>query len=157
LVTDWQILGPLAGSIPRIEAEGKATGKAHLELGRELRWQKFETDPRGALVTARVLDFVGPRHRAYLYTNLKADLAGDVMLLFSTVNELWVWLNGEFLGYIYKEEFAWHDFWKNEAHRSQRSLRQVTLKPGDNHLLILVNGGNYAGGGFFLQRRPIAK
>lgn len=157
LVTDWQVIGPFAGSQVEIERDGVPTQKTYREFGRAYRWERFAADLRGALVTSRLVDFTGPRHRAYLYTNLKADREEEVTLLFSTANELFVWFNGQFLGYVYKEDFAWHDFWKNEQHRSRRSLRSVRLKPGDNHLLILVNGGNYAGGGFFLQRRPAAK
>ncbi len=155
LVTDWQVLGPLAGTVAEIEREGKPAKKTYREFGRAYRWEPFTTDARGAVVTAPLIDFYGPRHRAYFYSNLRAERAEEVTLLFSTANELFVWLNGEFLGFFYKEDFAWHDFWKNEKHRSRRSLREVRLKPGDNHLLVLVNGGNYAGGGFFLQRRPV--
>jgi dienelactone hydrolase len=153
LVTEWQVLGPLAGTLPEVEREAKPSTRTYRESGRSVRWASFPTDARGAVVTAPLIDFYGPRHRAYFYANLKAEREEDVTLLFSTANELFLWLNGEFLGFIYKEDFAWHDFWNNDQHRSRRSQRAVHLRPGENHLLILVNGGNYAGGGFFLQRR----
>ncbi len=154
LVTNWDMIGPFAARITAIEAEGYVPGRAYSEGARIYRWQKFETDRRGGVLTSRIVEFMGARNRAYFHTTLKAEKAGEVELQFSSVDELLIWVNGEFWGFMAPASVAWYDFWKNPEHANRRQNPHVQLKPGDNHLLIMVNGGAYADAGFFLHGQP---
>ncbi len=48
---------------------------------------------------------------------------------------------------IEKQKYAWYDFNRNPEHTG-RSI-PVKLKDGDNRILILVEGANYSGDGFY--------
>ncbi len=154
LLTDWDVIGPFAARIPAIENEPFQPRRSYSESGRSYRWQKFATDPRGAVVTSRLVEFMGPRNRAYFHTTLRAERAEEIELRFSTVDELPIWINGEFWGFKSPLNAAWFDFWKNPEHANPRHAVRVQLKPGENHLLIMVNGGAYADAGFFAYRVP---
>lgn len=152
LVTEWDVIGPFAARVAVIESEGYVPERSYTEGGRTCRWQKFETDRRGAVLSSRVVEFMGPRNRAYFHTTLHAEQDQEVELRFSSVDELLIWINGEFWGYMSPAGVAWYDFWKNPAHANRRQNPRLRLKAGTNHLLIMVNGGAYADAGFFLRR-----
>lgn len=154
LITDWDAIGPLAARIPEIEEQGYRPGQPYTESGRTYRWQKFHADRRGAVLTSRFVEFMGPRNRAYFHTVLRAEKAEAIELQFSSVDELLLWVNGEFWGYLSPANVAWFDFWKNPEHANRRQSVDVQLKPGENHILIMVNGGAYADAGFFARRAP---
>ncbi len=154
LITGWDVIGPFAARMPAIEAEGYVPGRTYTEAGRAYGWQEFMTDHRGAVLTSRIVEFMGARHRVYLHTMLRAEKAEEIELQFSSIDELLIWVNGEFWGYLAPANSAWYDFWKNPEHANPRQTIRVQLHGGDNHLLVMVNGGAYADGGFFARRGP---
>ena len=153
-VTDWQALGPLAGTHPDLEA---ATGRvdAVTDGGTEHRWLSFPADPRGAVVTGRVTDFLGERSVAYFRTTVEVAEGEQARFELSTLDPMAIWTDGGFDGYIeIRDRFAWHDFGRNPEH--PRTNGYTPLGPGVHDILIRVRGGAYATGGFFarLARQP---
>lgn len=154
LITTWHVIGPFGRRILDLEADGYVSGKTYVEGGERFRWQPFEADARGAVISGRITESLGGRNRAYFHANLHAEKEETAELLFSSAEELFIWVNGESQGWLYPIRLAWFDFWKNPDHAPERGYRvPVQLRPGDNQLLILVNGGTYAGGGFWVHRR----
>jgi hypothetical protein len=156
LLTDWQAIGPFSARIDAIENEAFQPAKAYSESGRSYRWQKFSTDARGAVVTSRLVEFMGPRNRAYFHTTLHAEKAEAIQLQFSSVDELLLWVNGEFIGFLSPVNAAWFDFWSNPQRTERRQVTNVRLQPGENHILIMTNSGAYADAGFYIRRAPAA-
>ncbi len=140
LVTAWQVVGPLA----RTEDELARDPNSHNQ-----RWKPFLTDGRGAVVSATVVDYHGPRTVAYFRTTVESPIAGPAVLHVSTVDDLAVWINGRFHWFVRREDLAWWDFWFNEEHRGQRI--PFVLQEGVNEIVIRVRGGVYASGGFFAR------
>jgi hypothetical protein len=149
MVTDWDVLGPLTRAHPDLERSPSPVEQAVRENGREHRWRPFDTDARGALVTGRVVDFLGPRTVAYFATTIRVD--EPTALHVSTIDDLAVWLNGRFEGYYDRDRFAWHDFGRNPRHPLDPG--PLMLPPGENTVLFRVRGGVYASGGFFVRTR----
>lgn len=147
IITDWQVLGPTAGLHPDLTRALDPTSVSVHEDGRELTWRTFRTDDRGAVVTARVVEFRGNRDRAYFATQIDIDEPGDYTLTVSSVDDLAFWIDGVFQGYLNRDRFAWYDFMVNDEHAG-RSL-PLTLDAGPHSLLIEVRGALYAGGAFF--------
>ena len=149
LITDWEVIGPVAKPLPEIES-GDGTGP----------WRSFDVDPRGAVVTGRVTEYEGSRPIAYFRTNIRADVAKTVDLHLSTTDEFALWLNGRFHGFVYRNGYmfgrldwnAWHDFWKNPKHEGSRVA--LSLRPGNNYIVIRVRNGQFASGGFFARLEP---
>ena len=103
----------------------------------------------------RITEALAGRGRAYLHANLRAEKEETVDLVFSSAEELFIWVNGEPDDWLYPMRLAWFDFWKNPEHDpGPAGADRAKLRRGDNQLLILVNGGTYAGGGFWVHRRP---
>ena len=138
LLTEWSVIGPLPRTDDHI-ARFPGTGS----------WKAFELDPRGAVVTGRVVDYHGPATVAYFRTAVTSPANGDAELQFSTADDLAVWLNGEFQAFLARQDAAWFDFHSNPA-RAGRRL-PVTLKAGVNDVVVRVRGGVYATGGFFAR------
>jgi hypothetical protein len=157
LVTDWEVIGPLARPVVEIERQRNPRAPAVEVGGESLAWRRFEVDPRGAVVTGRVTEFDGFRPVAYFRTVVRSDRATEAMLRVSTTDELALWVNGHFDGFIYRNGYvfgerdwnAWHDFWKNPAHAGDEV--PLTLQPGDNSIVIRVRNGQFASGGFFAR------
>lgn len=136
LLTAWQVAGPFDRS-----DDGIARNPAGA------RWMPFPTDARGAIVTGRVTDYHGPNAVAYFRTTIDSPAAGPSEVQFSTIDDLAVWLNGEFQAFVPRQNAAWFDFASNQAHAGRRL--PVTLRAGRNELIVRVRGGVYASGGFF--------
>jgi hypothetical protein len=161
LVTDWRVLGPLTRAyldLEKLPAPGAVTGmEAAIDSGSivddgiERRWEPFPADPRGAVLTGRVVEFLGSRSVAYFATTITVPAGADLELQFSTLDDLALWRNGIFRGYVNGEIFAWHDFGRNPEHPPSDWMR---LEPGVNHVLVRVRGGIYATGGFFARVAP---
>lgn len=140
LLTEWKVIGPL----PRTEdMVARRPGEF------EDRWRPFSADDRGAVVTGRVVDYHGPNTVAYFRTRVMADAPGDAVLHLSTVDDLAVWVNGLFWWFVDRDRRAWHDFWSNPQHESQRI--PISLLQGENEIVLRVRGGVYASGGFFAR------
>ena len=155
LITQWHVIGPFARRHLDLENDGFRPEKNYAEDGKEHRWRPFAADSRGAVLSGRITEALGGRGRAYLHANLRAEKEETVDLVFSSAEELFIWVNGEPDGWLYPMRLAWYDFWKNPEHDpGPAGAGRVKLRRGDNELLILVNGGTYAGGGFWVHRRP---
>jgi hypothetical protein len=149
LVTDWQVLGPLTRAFPEIEALPDPTSVPVSDEGETRQWRRFETDPRGAVLTGRVVDFLGSRTIAYFATTIHVGEDEGAALDLSSVDDFALWHDGVFEGYGYREFFAWHDFGRNPDHPA--SEYPLPLHAGVNHVMFRVRGGVYASGGFFVR------
>jgi hypothetical protein len=146
LLTDWEVLGPFPSPRDDLERGAEVTG-----------WRPFETDPRGAVITGRVTEYHGDRPVAYFRTVVHSDTARDAVLHFSTADELALWVDDVFHGFVYRNGYmqddpdwnAWHDFASNPEHAG-RSV-PVRLDAGDSTVLIRVRAGQFASGGFFAR------
>ena len=138
LLTSWQVAGPLTRTEDAL-AEASAPAEA--------RWRAFPVDARGAVVTATVVDYHGPRTVAYFRTSVRAERDERAVLHVSTVDDLALWMNGRLHAIIPRGEPAWFDFASNPAHKGQRI--PVDLRAGANAIVLRTRGGVYASGGFF--------
>lgn len=134
----WDVLGPL----PR-------TNDAVVRFPDEHPWRPFLPDARGAIETARVVDYHGPNTVAYFRTSVSADVAGRATMRVSSVDDLAVWVNGEFNGFAPREDYAWFDVGRNAEHAGNPI--PITLRRGVNTVVVRVRGGTYAAGGFFVR------
>jgi hypothetical protein len=140
LITQWQVAGPFERTMDELARDPQSDPAA---------WQPFETDGRGAVITARVVDYHGPRPVAYFRARVRSDQDGLAYLHLSTVDDLALWVNGRFHWFIQRDRFAWYDFWSNSAHEGRRI--PIELNPGENDIVLRVRGGVYATGGFFAR------
>jgi hypothetical protein len=154
LITDWEVIGPVAGANAAIERSG--AGPRVTDSGREYAWRAFETDLRGAVISGRVTEFRAGRPVAYFRTTVFADESRQAVLHFSSVDELAVWVNGRFQGYVYRQGYldsgdwnAWYDFWANPDHEGRRITGD--LVGGETHVVIRAYNGQFASGGFFAR------
>lgn len=136
-ITTWQVAGPF-----------DRTRDEELRAG-SLRWRAFAADGRGGVATGSVVDFHGSRTAAYFRTSIVVPSAGKQRLVVSTVDDLAVWLNGVFQGFVSRQGAAWFDAGQNPAH--QGLSIPLSLNAGTNELVIRVRGGVYASGGFFAR------
>ena len=143
LLTEWEVIGPLVRTDPLVEQDDPSV---------ESRWQAFQTDERGAVITSRITDFEGPRTAAYFRTSVEAEKSKTVVFKMSSVDNVAAWINGRFLGFMPRQNLAWYDFWETKAHAGY-SYR-IDLDEGENHIVIRVRGGVYASGGFFARLEP---
>ncbi len=136
-LTEWEVLGPLEAHDDAVE---RGEGKEH-------PWRPAPADRRGAVRTADVVDFRGSRRVAYYRTTIESDSVEDAELRFSAVDDVAIWINGEFLGFAGREGYAWWDAAWNDERRSLGA--PVRLRAGGNELIVRVVGGVYASGGFY--------
>ncbi len=148
LLVDWQVLGPLTRSYPDVETTPFQADLALREGDSTVRWRPLKADRRGAVLTGTVTDYEGPRRVAYLRATVMSDVEEEVPFSLSSVDELALWINGRFVGFVSRSTTAWWDFRTNEDHRGIRG--SVRLRQGENHILVRVVGGTYATGGFFM-------
>lgn len=148
LVTDWEVLGPLSRALPRLEGDAAPSGAHFEDAGDRVGWKSFDTDPRGAVLTGRVTEFLGDRTVAYFRTTIRVPEGGRARLEFSSIDDLAVWINDRFEGYGSRGDVAWHDFGRNPDHPA---TDRVDLVAGANRVLIRIRGGQYATGGFFAR------
>src|SRR5690606_9699186 len=73
LVTDWEVLGPLAETSAEIESGDRASAQAIDDDGRRIGWQPFDADYRGAVLTGRVSEYRRSRRVAYFRTVLEGS------------------------------------------------------------------------------------
>jgi hypothetical protein len=139
LLTDWEVLGPFSAPV------------AAIEKGKEARkWRPFAADPRGCVISGRICDFQPPgRKVAYFRTSIHSDEGGAAALRFSSRSTLEVFVNYVSIGSVHPVEHIWPDFWKRERHAP--SDLPITLRRGDNSILVRVTGGEYAGCGFYAR------
>jgi hypothetical protein len=148
LVTDWEVLGPLGRALPRLEGDAAPSRAYSGDADGSGGWRPFETDPRGAVLTGRVTEFYGDRTVAYFRTTIRIARGERARLEFSSIDDMAIWINGRFEGYLLRDDIAWHDFGRNPDHSP---TDWVDLGAGTHRVLIRVRGGQYATGGFFAR------
>lgn len=153
-ITEWEVMGPFPGATAAVERSGP--GPQVLVSGQEHDWRPFETDMRGAVISGRVTEFRGGRPVAYFRTFVTVPEKRSATLHVSSVDELAVWVNGRFHGYIYRNGYvddndwnAWYDYWQNPEHEGRRI--QLELDKGTNHVVFRSYNGQFASGGFFAR------
>ncbi len=137
LLTSWRLAGPFERTNDRIAQRPAAFGS----------WAAVATDARGAVVTGRDVDYHGPRTVAYYRATIPSSSGRQAELAFGTVDDLAIWINGHFEGFVPRQDNAWFDVHVNPAHPGRRV--PVTLRQGTNDVVVRVRGGVYASGGFF--------
>jgi hypothetical protein len=151
MVTKWWVLPRLTRSFPDMERFIDPTTRAVDDRGVMNRWQLLPADPRGGVVTARHVDFLGDRTVAYFATTIEVPEGDRQILEISSADDLALWRNGTFVGYDSRDPYAWYDFGDNPDHPRSMGL---PLLEGTNHVLVRVRGGIYATGGFFARVSP---
>ena len=68
-------------------------------------------------------------------------------LALCTANRMQIWVNGEYLAEVEPTNYIWSDFLTNPAHTGTRL--DIELQPGENEIVIRLDGERFAGGGFF--------
>ncbi|MCP5101816.1 MAG: hypothetical protein GY950_00470 [bacterium] len=147
LITQWEVIGPFAKRMKEIEKEGFQPGKSYVYQNKPLKWKPFAADGRGCVVSCRVTKRFNGKFYSYFHTAIQSDSKKEVRLQFSTANNLEVWVDNVLKGEAARGFTVWHDFWYNPGH--QGTGITVTLKPGLNHIVVLVKGGRYGGDGFY--------
>jgi hypothetical protein len=144
LLTDWEVAGPMAGTDDALARHPESFPDT---------WRAFDADARGAVITARIIDYHGPDAVAYFRARVVTDESGSAILNISTIDDLALWVNGHFQWFIPRSDYAWFDFWRNPAHDGQHI--PVQLVSGSNDIIVRVRGGVYASGGFYawLERK----
>ncbi len=158
LITEWEVIGPLTKPVQEIEWSGDPS-KTEIQSGQaRYSWKPFQVDARGAVITGRITEYTGQRTVAYFRTILESETPKTVVLHFSSVDEIAIWVNGRFNGFVYRDGYistpkndwnAWYDFWKNPEHAGRKV--PVELKSGANQIVLRVRNGQFASGGFFLR------
>ncbi len=155
LITQWQSIGSFRRQIEQIESEGFPLNERIMVQNKSYVWKPFKADGRGCVVGGKVIEWMSGRNYAYFYSEVKSDDFRKAKLMFSTTNDLKVWLNSQYIGEIERTQFAWYDFWENPEHAG--SELDITLTKGVNHLLILEKGlgfRGYSGDGFYARIVP---
>jgi len=148
MITDWRVLGPLTRAAETVERAPRPQDHGVVDDGAPRAWRAFETDPRGAVVTGRVTEFLGSRTVAYFHTTITVPEGETARVAFSSIDDLALWLDGRFDGYLTRGPVAWHDAGVNPDHPPTDAM---SIGPGTHELLIRVRGGQYATGGFFAR------
>jgi len=158
LLVSWESIGPFKKHIEEIE-QGWMSSKSEISIeGQVFNWKPFTTDKRGAIITGKLSEYAGERSVAYFRTTIPSDIHKTAILHFSTTDEISLWVNELFYGFIYRDGYislpqndwnAWYDFWKNPEHAGRKV--PIELVPGENHILIRVKNGQFASGGFFVR------
>ncbi len=139
MLTAWQVLGASSRTEDAV---------ARHPLKFAPRWRDYSTDKRGAVITARIVDYHGPDTVAYFRTVVSKPRRARAVLEFSTVDDLALWVNGRFHWFIPRSHYAWYDFLENPSHAGPRI--PIELQAGRNEIVLRTRGGVYASGGFFV-------
>jgi hypothetical protein len=140
LLTNWEVIGPMDRTEDDIAY--------HPENARR-KWRSFDVDARGAVLSGTVTEFHGPKDIAYFRTRFSHDQDEEMCLHISTVNDLAMWVNGRFTWFVPRGDYAWFDFWNNPKHAGQRI--PIVVRKGENQVVLRVQGGVYATGGFYAR------
>ena len=149
LLTHWKAVGPFSRRIREIETNGYQPDKSYPDRSQTYKWEPFESDPRGCIVTGKLTNRFSFQLFVYLYTEIENDSPApkDVAFEFSTTNPLVLWVNNKQVGDISNQSYCWYDFRENPGHKGEKL--KATLEPGKNRIMVLDMGGNYGGDGFY--------
>ncbi|MCZ6673792.1 MAG: hypothetical protein O7C75_12740, partial [Verrucomicrobia bacterium] len=133
LLTDWEVSGPFADLQSRLNS-----------------WHPFAVDERGAVIAAKVTEYLGERRYAYFRTQV--TLVTPQILEFATSVQLSLRLNGKEvelsgpnIGRFDFRRVAWFDF---------REGAQAWIQlPAGSHDVVIEVKSDYAGTGFFARVR----
>lgn len=149
LLTQWQVIGPFSRRIKEIEDNGYLPDKSYTHQDKTFKWESFAADPRGCVVTGKITYRFNYRFFAYFHTEIDSPDQKEVAFEFSTTDRMVLWVNNQLIGNI-KPRFAiWHDFWENPDHMPYSDKLNAVLKPGKNHIMVLVKAPTYGGDGFY--------
>jgi len=157
LVTSWEYLGPFERSVIPLEETDIGMKSTVSINGESVSWKTIDTDARGALITARITEYDAGRDIAYFRTKIDLDSDKELTLHISSTEELGLYVNGLFQGFIYRQGYgnktaldwnAWYDFQTNKEHEGKRVA--VSLKKGTNYIMFKSRNGQFASGGFFM-------
>jgi len=151
LLTTWDVIGPFNKRIKEIENNGFVPGKLYDVEKKKYQWEPFKVDGRGCIVSGKIVRRFNGKWFAYFHTGIASDIKKEVTLEFSSSNPLVIRVNNTLAGNIGAMFVTWYDFWENPEHKGAKI--NVTLKPGENHIIVLVKGGRYGGDGFFAYCR----
>jgi hypothetical protein len=141
LVTEWEVAGPYPEHMEAIERDMRDPPGG---------WRPAPVDARGAVITAAVTDYRGPRTVGYFRAHVTVPRDTVLALHLSSVDDVAIYINGRFTGgFIPRQPLAWWDFWKNPDHAGYPV--HLELEAGTNRVLIRTRGGVYASGGFFAR------
>lgn len=157
LITAWEVIGPFPKPVEEIERARETAASKIAANGVTHVWQPFKVDARGAVITGSITEYNGSRPIAYFRTRVHAAKEETVTLHLSTTDELALFVNGRFEGFIYRDGYvsgkndwnAWFDFWKNSEHAGRKV--PINLKSGSNQIVLRVRNGQFASGGFFAR------
>ncbi len=149
LLTHWKAAGPFSQRITGIETQGYQPDKSYTNRQQTYKWEPFDSDPRGCLVTGILTNRFSFQLFVYLYTEIEIDstIPKDVTFEFSSTNPLVLWVNNQMVGEVKRQFSIWHDFRDNPEHKGE--ILKATLEPGKNRIMVLDMGGNYGGDGFY--------
>ena len=94
-------------------------------------------------------DVLFPTQRGERRPSATTSSTGSGTLVFSTVDDLALWMNGRFNWFVPRAAAAWYDFAPNPKHAGQKI--PIDLREGTNEFVLRVRGGAYAAGGFFVR------
>ena len=117
-------------------------------MGNVYKWTSFPVDHRGCVISGKICDFNPPERKlAYFRTIIHSDKNSKAKLGFSSRSDLMIFVNGKPIGKINKVKHIWPDFWKVKRHTPMEL--EILLIEGINHIVVLVDGGQYPGCGFY--------
>jgi len=145
MINDWKALGPFNKRIAEIEKSEKNVPIYFAE--KEYDWSDFVTDTRGCLLAGKICRFSTDQKLAYFSSQVNSEKNTQTEIQFSSLNNLHIWVNSKYAGAIEKQKHAWFDFFQEPEHAGN-SL-PISLRKGTNRILVLVEGGNYSGDGFY--------
>ena len=146
-VTSWQSLGPFEQRVSDVETS--QSGDLIVYGENTFRWEPFYSDHRGCVLAGKVCRYTTREKYAYFSTEIPAQIQRTGRLEFSSVNNLHVWVNSVYAGSIGKQQYAWYDFLNNSEHNGKGL--DVVFEEGTNKILVLVEGGQYGGDGFYMH------
>jgi hypothetical protein len=140
LLSNWEYVGPSAATDPLLEQ-----GLGHDAAG--MPWKSFAVDRRGAVITGRITDYLGPQTVGYFRTAIESASPSRAVLRLASLDGGALWLNGEFLGHFNPVETAWFNI-ASDSSRPHLDI-PIRLRQGRNTVVMRIRGGRYAGGGFY--------
>jgi hypothetical protein len=145
MINEWKALGPFNQRIAEVElSEGNAPAVLDEQA---YNWADFATDYRGCVIAGKICRYSTDQKFAYFSTYIDSEENREAEIQFSSLNNLHIWVNSKYLGSIEAQKYAWFDYLQNPKHAGN-SL-PISLRKGTNRILVLVEGANYSGDGFY--------
>lgn len=145
MINDWKALGPFNKRIAEVE---KSKENVPIVIdGQAYNWSDFATDARGCLLAGKLCRYSTNEKTAYFSTDIDSEKNTQTEIQFSSLNNLHIWVNSKYVGVIEAQKHAWFDSFQKPEHAGN-SL-PILLRKGTNRILVLVEGGNYSGDGFY--------